>query len=233
MKTPTTHDLAGKSISVDVYQKSGTTPDRAMVVAYGTAGMDFPFDRLIDEFCEAMADEGYLVVLPYYFESTATNSGLAGVSADLNKTARWIDTLAAAADWMTGQYTVENVVLAGFSLGANQVLNAALKSPVAGVIDYFGPVDSFGEWEMPIAAKLTKPRTKGLPPTLIHHGNADLVVPDSQSSMLKGWQDSHLLECTFHNDYACGHPGQTDGGWTAAAQKKAIDRSAEFLENLI
>lgn len=229
MKNRITHDLAGKMINVDVYQKAGVTPVRAIVVAYGTEGMKSPFDALIDSFCDAMAEEGYLTVLPYYFESTGTAAGLAGVSADLDQTDVWIDTLAAAAAWMSGKFTSGKVGLVGFSLGANQILNAALKSPVAAVVDYYGCVDQFGVGPLPVAAQLTKPRVKVLPPTLIHHGNVDFIVRDSQSSKLKGWLNDHGIASTYYNDYDCGHPGQPERGWSPAAQKASTQRTSKFL----
>lgn len=226
--------LVGKPISVDVYQESATTPGSAVIVAYGTEGMNPPFNSLIEDFCKAMATAGYLTVLPFYFESTGTTAGTPGVVADLNKSGTWIETLTASIDWVTRKISSSNVALVGFSLGANMVVNAALKKQVTAVVDYFGPVDQFGMLPMPSAMRLTKLRVKSLPPVLIHHGNRDIVVPDTQSRHLKGWLDGHSNRCQFFNDYDCGHPGQPEGvEWTAAAQKDSANRTIAFLGPLL
>jgi dienelactone hydrolase len=222
--------LVGKSISVDVYQKGATPPRTAVIVAYGTEGMNPPFNSLIEDFCKAMATAGYLTILPFYFQSTGTTAGTSAVVADLNKSGTWIDTLTASIDWVTGKISGSKVALVGFSLGANMVINAALKKQVTAVVDYFGPVDQFGILPMPPAMRLTKQRVQSLPPVLIHHGNRDIIVPDTQSQHMKGWLSNN---CQFFNDYDCGHPGQLEGQWTTAAQKKSVDRTIAFLAPLL
>jgi len=225
--------LDGKPINVDVYQDAATTHDRAVIVAYGTEGMNPPFNALIEGFCEEVAKAGYLMILPYYFESTGTTAGMVGVTAHLNKSEKWIDTLASAVDWVSGKIRGGKVPFVGFSLGGNLVLNAALKKSVTAVVDYFAPVDRFGVISMPPAMKLTEPRVQSLPPVLIHHGNLDFVVRDSQSKKLKGWLDGHNVSCEFHNDYDCGHPGQREGvEWTATAQAKSIQLTIQFLKTV-
>lgn len=230
MVTRETVTLVGKSISVDVYQEGATLPRTAVIVAYGTEGMNPPFNLLIEDFCKAMATEGYLTILPFYFQSTGTTAGTSGVVADLKKSGTWIDTLTASIDWVTGKISGSKVALVGFSLGANMVINAALKKQVTAVVDYFGPVDQFGILPMPPAMRLTKQRVQSLPPVLIHHGNRDIIVPDTQSQHMKGWLSN---SCQFFNDYDCGHPGQREGAWTADAQKKSVHRTNAFLAPLL
>lgn len=232
MVTRETATLAGRPINVDVYKEGASTPVTAVIVAYGTEGMNSPFNSLIEDFCDATAKAGHLVVLPHYFESTGTKAGTMGVSADLNKSATWIETLAACVDWVKPQISGDKVSFVGFSLGANLVLNAALKNPVTAVVDYFGPVDRFGILPMPTAMRLTDSRVSSLPPVMIHHGNRDIVVTDSQSQKLKQWLDRHMINCEFHNDYDCGHPGQPEGiKWTAKAQKDSLSRTIAFLDS--
>lgn len=226
--------LDGKPINVDLYQDAATTPDKAVIVTYGTEGMNPPFNALLVRFCEEVAKAGYLTVLPYYFESTGTLPGTVGVTADLNKSEKWIDTLASAIDFVNGKINGGKVAFVGFSLGANIVLNAALKRSVTAVVDYFAPVDRFGLLSMPPAMRLTQPRVSSLPPVLIHHGNRDIVVPDSQSQKLKGWLDAHGTRCELNNDYDCGHPGQSEGvEWTATAQTDSIQRTIQFLKTIL
>jgi len=230
MVTRETATLTGKSISVDVYKEGATTPVSAVIVAYGTEGMNSPFNLLNEDFCVTASQAGHLVVLPHYFESTGTQAGTVGVSSDLNKSATWIDTLAACVDWVKGRISSDKVSFVGFSLGANLVLNAALKNPVTAIVDYFGPVDRFGILPMPAAMHLTDSRVSSVPPVMIHHGNQDNIVPDSQSQKLKQWLDGHRIDCEFHNDYDCGHPGQREGvEWTATAQKTSLSRTIAYL----
>jgi len=234
MNTRETAILAGKSINIDVYQEAGTSPTSAVVVAYGTEGMNPPFNSLIEEFCEATAKAGYLTILPHYFDSTGTRAGLTGVTSHLNRSGEWIDTLAASVDWVKSKkINGGKVAFVGFSLGANIVLNAGLKSGVSVIVDYFGPVEKFGILPMPNVMGLTKQRVQGMPPTLIHHGTKDFIVPDSQSAILKGWLDAHGIECEYVNDYDCGHPGQPELPWTAGAQTSSISRTATFFQSYI
>ncbi len=44
MPTRETPVLAGKPINVDIYQDGATTPNSAVIVAYGTEGMNPPFN---------------------------------------------------------------------------------------------------------------------------------------------------------------------------------------------
>lgn len=221
--------LAGRTINVDVYKEGAAIPNSAVIVVYGTEGMNAPFRSLIDDFCDATAKAGHLVVLPYYFESTGTTAGTLGVTTDLGKSGTWIDTLAECVDWVAGRVGSGKITFVGFSLGANLALNAALKKSVGSVVDYFGPVDQFGILPMPDAMRLTDSRVSSLPSVLIHHGNLDIIVPDSQSQKLKQWLDGHGIRCEFHNDYDCGHPGQPDGDWSASAQVKSLNRTHLFL----
>jgi dienelactone hydrolase len=221
--------LAGKTINVDVFKEGGATAATAVIVAYGTEGMNPGFSSLIESFCNEAAKAGHLVVLPYYFESTGTTAGTQGVVSDLNKSETWIDVLAACVDWAAGKIGSGKVTLVGFSLGANLVLNTALKKSVSAVVDYFGPVDRFGILPMPDAMRLTSSRVSSLPPVLIHHGNRDIIVSDSQSQKLKQWLDGHGIHCVFHNDYDCGHPGQPESDWSASAQVDSLNRTLLFL----
>ena len=94
----------------------------------------------------------------------------------------------ASVAWAKARGGDGDVAFVGFSIRANLVLNAALKKSVSAVVDYFGPVDRFGVLAMPDAMRLSDFGVSSLP-VLIHHGNQDIVVPDSQSQKLKGWPD--------------------------------------------
>lgn len=204
----------------------------SIVVAYGTEGLKAPFGDLIREFCQDVANEGFTVVLPYFFEISATRPGLETVIPSLTdaNVQLWTNALVAAVQWCRTNQPRDKVALVGFSLGSNFVVHAALATPVEGLVDFFGPMRTFGLMSFPPAAVVTQAMAADLPGTQIHHGTRDLIVNQSESQELERWLSAAGVSCDFHNDYRCGHPGQPELAWTNAAQKSATTRTIGFLK---
>lgn len=143
---------------------------------------------------------------------------------------QWVVALKAAAAEARRRRPNGKIGYTGFSLGGNLVLNAALKSPVTCVIDYFGPVDSFRLGTMPNAMRLTKTRVQKLPPLLIHQGTKDAVVPKEQSEALDRWcKENGKPECTLMTYKDSGHPDPA-GSWKDEDNKNALNYSITFLQ---
>ncbi len=231
MKSQHSIALSSHAIPATVFQAATASPKSAVVVAYGTEGAKPPFGKLIEHYCEGLAKAGYLVVFPDYFSSTSTAPGLATVAPDLSKIGTWVEVVSELGEWTSSQVATGPVALLGFSLGANVVLNAALQRDVTAIVDFFGPVTSFGVLPLPSNAELSKGRADGLPPTLIHHGRNDLIVRPNQSATLEGWLDDHGIECVVHDDYDSGHPGQPEMGWSDADRDTSLSNTIAFLSS--
>ena len=223
--------LLGKNISVEVWRPTGALPRSGVVVAYGTEGMLSPFDTTIRDFCAGLAAKGWLVARPDFFTATATSPGVGSVSMALYlHGGSWVSCLSECLVWTRTQVNGGKVALAGFSLGGNLVLNAALAGGAAAVVDYFGPVEKFGVEPLPTATRLTAARCAKMPQALIHHGKIDKVVPLSESDRLASWLVANQVPHKFWKDYNCGHPGEQKGkSWPLPAEQLALTRTIQFL----
>ncbi len=113
-------------VSVEVYKPPGAGPFPAVVIAYGTQGMEDPSGDAIRDFAAQLRANGFLAMIPDYFATTGTRIGepaLADVSSKADVWARvLIDCLTYVnkrADAAKG-----NLGLLGFSLGGHVVLRA-------------------------------------------------------------------------------------------------------------
>jgi len=221
--------VAGKSISCSFWTPAPAVDrKKAVIVAYGSMGMQGDFGRMIEQFCAGLCKAGYFVVLPAYFECSGTVPGLLAAASTNATFDKWVSCLSAATLWARSKTGTPAVALLGFSLCGNLVLKSALAFAVDAVIDFFGPLN------LPEDAgshALTQARIGGLPKTQIHHGKKDTVVPlKSSSEILRGWLSVKGVKCDAHLDYSCGHPGDRQSPpWNAAAEKKSLDRTITFL----
>jgi dienelactone hydrolase len=225
-------------VTMDVFSPpTGTVPRGAsVVVAYGTDGLSAASKPLIENFCRDLAKAGYTAALPQYMEITHTKPGLGTVSAAITTSilASWTSALAEGLAWCDkNQGNNGRIGLIGFSLGGYMAARTALATPVKCLIDFFGPMTTFGEIAWPTGEEFDISKAAGLPPTQIHHGNQDKVVDPSESTSLQSWLKAKSIECELHTDYNCGHPQQLEGTpWTAAEQRKATPRVLKFLATM-
>jgi len=135
------------------------------------------------EFARMLANQGFCVVVPHYFESTGT------VWADnatiLREFARWMGTISDALDFTAKDEKADDsrIGLVGFSLGAYLALSlGSQQQRVKAVVDFFGGMpDHFAE------------RLNGMPPVLILHGAADFVVPVTEAHKIAELLESRKL----------------------------------------
>src|SRR5271165_4214281 len=106
MSTVETFPSGTKSIAVEV--STPTTPGKypAVLVVYGTDGLndDHGFGTALRAFATRLAGEGFVALIPDYFQSTGTTPGAASVwlspSSFLDT---WTGTLADAATFANGR----------------------------------------------------------------------------------------------------------------------------------
>jgi dienelactone hydrolase len=212
---------------------TATFNKKAVVVAYGTEGLNGDFGPLIDDgFCQVLADQGFLVARPEFFKKTATTAGMEPVFLALNagQAPQWVEAIVDAVEWVQSNtahgVASGRVALIGFSLGANLVLHAASKTKVKAVVDFFGPITQLPQ------VTISKSELTGFPPTQIHHGKEDKVVPFSESDVvLRGYLADNKVPFFEVIPYPRqGHPGQSKDSWKDTTQAAATAAVVKFLE---
>lgn len=215
-----------------------------VVVAYGTEGMNPPFDQLINDYCTGLLQSGFGVLRPDFFQATLTTPGMQGVfmSGPHDRFDTWVDAIVDAAKYGS-KIPKSNGKLGfvGFSLGANLVLQAASKAlpkPDA-LVDFFGPITSISQ--SPFSSTLTA----SLPPVQIHHGDQDGIVKFSESTELESWLNSAGKTCEFNKLVysGSGHPGRKaarmklpelpNADWDQGSQKTSLASSITFLKKYL
>ena len=123
-------DSQGKKISIEIFQPSGAGQHPAIIIAYGTAGLNAPWGDGIRSFARDLAEKGYVALIPDYFERTNTIAGLiAPLEAFPASRDLWLETLGDALSYATGRSDIDSsrMGLVGFSMGAHLALRTAKK----------------------------------------------------------------------------------------------------------
>jgi dienelactone hydrolase len=185
----TTFESGGKPITVDLFLPAVGDLRPAIIVAYGTEGLGiirgFDAGAAIKDFAGYLANMGFVVLVPHYFERTQTPPGLQTVlPVYARHRDEWLDTLGDCLNYAASRATdvdKTKLGLLGFSLGGHLALRQAkAKTGIAvrAVVEFFAPISSL-------------PGGMGdgisdLPPVQIHHGDVDPVVASTQSDELEG-----------------------------------------------
>ena len=183
------------------WDASAPGPRPAVLLLHGGAG-----PKLLEKnseyrrYPEALAARGYIVFMPYYFDS----------AADEVQTAK--DTL----DWIAAQPDVipGRIGVVGLSRGAFVgVATAGTDRRVAALVELYGGVRP-GD-----AANITQ-----MPPTLILHGDADADVPIEQARELE-----RLLQARHATYEMRVYRGQ-EHGFTGVDGEDSVKRMVTFLD---
>jgi dienelactone hydrolase len=226
------------SIPAYVYSPAPAGRCSAVLILHGTLGLDPPFGPDIVSFAEALQKSGVAAVIPQYFTSTHTTAGddaMKALSTDAVALPTWKTACAAVLSWMAGdsRFDSGHFGLLGFSLGGHIALSLAMAKParvtIKGLVDFFGPATQVpldGDWS-------------ALPPTVIHHGTVDQLVPIVNSEHVVSGLESKgrkVIRLTFGapptgphlGDQFVKYPGEGHG-FKGAALAGSRDASVEFL----
>lgn len=224
-QTPATFDSGGKTVAVEVF--TPTTPGKhpAIVIVYGSEGMNHPFGGDIRTFAGALAAQGYVALIPDYFARTGTRAGNeTALEAFPQHRDTWVQTIGDALTYAAGRADVEKdrIGLLGFSLGGHLALRAAKRDTgvkVDAVVVFFAPISQLGG----LGGDLDR-----LPPTQIHHGLSDNLVPSEQSREL----DARLKK-QGKSPEIFFYPGEGHGFRGAAAIRRSTQRTVAFFNDHI
>ncbi len=167
----TSYLSGGKPVAIDVFtpNKPGEYP--IVLALHGSSGiysgsMQFP---------QMLADRGFAVFLPHFFETTGTTWASPLTIRDNFPT--WTIAISDALDFAQDhpQSDRRQIGIVGFSLGAYLALTlGSQQSRVKAVVDFFGGMpDHFAE------------QVRHLPPVLILHGDQDTVVPVKEAHKIE------------------------------------------------
>jgi dienelactone hydrolase len=172
-----TFSVGSETLAMDRYPETPGTAKRPVVLmVHGLDGLTGASGIGIRKFAEQVSDAGYLVLVPHYFGSEDTPDPSPDVLEQrVLHNAAYQPRIAAAVDRALEETDAdkEHVGLVGFSLGGGQVVayaEAASVGRVKAVVDFFGYL------EPTMLAGADR-----LPPTLVLHNNADLIVRSTVS----------------------------------------------------
>jgi len=228
-----TFNSGGNPITVDLFLPAVGGLHPAVVVSYGTEGLGviqgFDAGAAIRDFAEYLADTGFVVLVPHYFERTQTPPGLQTVlPVYAQYRDEWLDTLGDCLNYAASRTTdvdKTKIGLLGFSLGGHLALHLAKGGTgvaVGAVVEFFAPISS-------LPGGLGD-HIGNLPPVQIHHGESDSLVEIIQSNK---------LECLLATagkvkgvDYERhNYPGEGHGFRGAAAINLSKQLTADFFKN--
>lgn len=163
----TTYLSGGKPVGIDIFVPSQAGEYPIVLALHGSSGMH-PGSH---QFPQMLADRGFAVFLPHFFETTGTT--WASPLTIRDNFPAWMIAVSDAVDFAQdhSRSSRGRIGIIGFSLGAYLALAlASQQSRVNAVVDFFGGMpDHFAE------------QVRHLPPLLILHGDRDTVVPVSEA----------------------------------------------------
>jgi dienelactone hydrolase len=178
-----TYSSGNQPYTIDRYAEKNGAPKRPVVVLlHGVDGLGTQSGAEIRKLAEQIAGEGFLVIVPHYFDANdgADTQPIAELfERRLPRLAGYPLRIAAAVDYALKQPDAdsERLGLVGLSLGGGLALDyaeSAKAGRIKALVDYFGYIS-----DPKIFANVER-----LPPTLILHNNADKIVKIEASSQL-------------------------------------------------
>lgn len=221
-----TFNVGSETFAMDRYPATPGTAKRPVVLmVHGLDGLSGASGIGIRKFAEQASDAGFLVLAPHYFGSGdgSDSAPLPELLAQrLPHDAAYRARIVAAVDRALEESDAdtERLGLVGFSLGGGQVVAYAEAAPagrVKAVVDFFG-----------YATPTMVADADRLPPTLVLHNNADLVVGASISRALVARLTTAGVEhdAVFYDDdnsQQANHPFKSGGPADIDSRKRTID----------
>jgi dienelactone hydrolase len=167
----TTYLSGGKPVTIEVFVPPTPGQYPIVLALHGSSGI---YSGSL-QFPQMLADRGFAVFLPHFFETTGTTWASPLTIRDNFPT--WTIAVSDALDFAQDhpQSDRRQIGIVGFSLGAYLALTlGSQQSRVKAVVDFFGGMpDHFAE------------QVRHLPPVLILHGDQDTVVPVTEAHKIE------------------------------------------------
>lgn len=222
----------GIDIGLEIFQPPGVDRYPAIVVAYGTRGLNDPFGKAIRDFATTIAAQGYLVAIPYYFERTKTtaasdiNGDALIIEAFVTHRDTWIETIQDCVTHIARLSNVKNnqIGLLAFSMGGHLSLRLAKSGytpKINALVEFFAPItqppfNSIGN------------NIDRLPPVQIHHGEDDKIVSPDQS---RGLEKQLIAAGNVYEIFF--YPGEGHGFTSPTAIADSTQRTIDFFNRYV
>lgn len=203
----------GKTIAIERFEPKAPGRYPAVLVVHGAGGMTVG-GPLFRESARHLARRGYVAHVVHYFGLTETR--IADLPAMKAHFPAWMRVVADGITHAAKQPNVDpgRIGLLGYSLGSYLSLSLSVYDPrVLAVVEYFGGLPDV----------LVK-EVKTLPPTLILHGDSDLIVPVSEARALEALCKEKKVPHEVKIYSGQGH------GFFGAPGLDAHRRSADFFD---
>jgi carboxymethylenebutenolidase len=178
----------GKVLPIARWEPEGAGRHPVIILLYGSAGPDLILnDPQYRRYPEKLAEAGFTVFMPYYFDRTGSKPH---DDYTPQQFAEWIETVRDAVHWAAARNDVQpkHIGLLGLSLGAFLGLAVGTEEPrLATIAECYGGMPS---------AYVS--RVKTMPPTLILHGQKDVLVSVEQAHKLEALFKEHAIPYEIH-----------------------------------
>lgn len=207
----TTFQTRGTKVTIDEYSSRATTTDAAVILLYGSGGVQSAVPYV--EQARLFAGAGRCVYLPHYLDVTRGSAREPELHYGM-----WAQTVRDALEYIQSRAGIppSRTVIVGYSLGASVALSAAALEPhLAGIVVWSGSLpDAYRDFEK-------------LPPLLILHGGRDQVIPDYNARQLAALCTLKQFRCELSIYPEEGH------AFSAGAITRADRRIQAFLDSVL
>lgn len=215
-------DSHSTALQAELYTPTGARSGGVVVVAHGSDGMNEPWAAMIREYAEELAGQGFVAIIPHYFDKTGTSPGPEVFSAIPVQLSKWLEAVQDAAAYARTLPGVlpNRVGLLGFSLGGHICLR--LRGIAAAVTEFFAP-------ELSALGGIGAAHTAA-PHVQIHHGAADLLVPFSNATAIERILKLEGSEVEVFSYEGAGHGFAGADPNNATARRSSKDRTLAFFK---
>jgi carboxymethylenebutenolidase len=208
-----TYRSGDATIRIAAHEPAGKGPFPALLLLHGSGGA---LSYWLDRFAPLLAQSGYAVYAPHYFEKTGTQRATPEMILDGRHFPEWLAAARDALGYISQQPRADarRIGVIGISLGAYLAVATAIDDDrVRSVVELSGGVPP--GWEKRVSPSLA--------PTMIIHGDRDSVVPVSEARKLEGLLQLHKVRYSTEI-----FPEETHW-FSSAAQLKLLVKCAQFL----
>lgn len=221
MERTTITGSTGVTIPLELHRPAGPANGAAVIVLYGSDGMNEPWAAMIRDYAVALANKGFLAVIPDYLATTGSRPGPEVFAEIPFKVTLWQNAIDDALTYASSApgVTAGRIGLLGFSLGGH--LSLRLRRRAKSVTAFFAP--EFPEFGGIGAA------APHVPAAQLHHGSADQLVPPSNSAKIERQLKAEGTTVTKFLYAGAGHGFAGVSSADAAARRDSRKRAIAFI----
>lgn len=199
-------------------QAARRTHPSTVILVHGADGvtdhLNGPWASTMRNLATHLTNQGFTVLMPYYFEKTGTDPGPAALQSMFGHLMAW---QAAVADAVAFAATGSRVALVGFSLGGH--LSLRLRGAVPVVVEFFAPLlNGLGP-----ASPGHQPRVQ------IHHGEADRLVDVANAQQIAALLTAESAQVDLHHYPDAGHGFSGTKPGDENALQLSLSRTVDFV----